>query len=178
MAGKRYRTQNSAYMVSGSSALAHPRYPEQEFRAPTYEQRVPPRPPARRRQDQGVRTLTMLVALCAVFAVLAGVSLSKRAACSTLQKQITAAQSEIKKAREANQALESMLVASTDGEQIRNYAVITLGMKKLEASDIHAVRIPDTRPLGDALPKDVQMKQQEEGGFFAMLADLLRQIPI
>ena len=119
----------------------------------------------------------MLVSLGLVFAVLAGISLSKSATSSGLQKQITQAQNEIRTLSDGNQALEAMLMASTDGEQIRNYVVNELGLLKIQAEAIHSIHLPDTRPMGGAASNDVQMRRTEGGGFFAMLASLLRQIP-
>lgn len=178
MTDTRYRSRSRSYAVSGSSALAYDRYSEEERRMPAYEQHISMRAPAPRRQEKAsARTLTMVVALSVVFAVLCGVSLSKSAANSAIQRQITAAQKEIQKTAAENQLLEQQLIASTDGEQIRNYVVNTLGMSKIRAEDIFTITLPNSRPLGDSLASGVQ-KKQEESGFFAMLADLLRQIPI
>ncbi len=178
MAGTRYRTQRSAYGVVGSSALAYPRYSEELERGARYEQPMQrSRPPApRRRRQSGVRALTMLVMLGVIFSLLCGISISKRVVSGNLQKQIAQVQSEIRAQNDANHALEMQLSASTDGEQIRNYAVNTLHMSRIRPEDIRKVSMPDTRPNGPAA--EVQKIQTEEGGFLAMLANLLRVIRI
>jgi len=180
MASTHYRPRGSGYTVAGTSALAQPRYYENESRSPAYELRVPARPPmARRGQERrrGIRAATMAVTLGMVFAVLAGISLSKAAVTSGLQGQINQAQSNIRMLQNENQALEERLTVSTDGELIRNYAVNELGLLRITADAIRPIRMLDTRPMGDARATDVQMRQ-EGGGFIAVLANLLRQIPL
>jgi len=179
MTSTNYRPRSSGYTVSGTSALAPPRYYEDESRPPAYELRLTRPPPARRRQEQqrGIRAATMAVTLGLVFAVLAGISISKTAVSSGLQRQINQAQNDIRMLQNENQALEARLVISTDGEVIRNYAVNELRLLRISADMIRPIRLPNTRPTGDAQSGAVQMKH-EEGGFFAMLANLLRQIPL
>lgn len=178
MAGTRYRTQRSAYGTVGSSALAYPRYSEERDHGVRYEQPMQhTRPPAPRRRGQsGVRALTMLVMLGLVFSLLCGISISKRVTAGNLQQQIAQAQKDLKAVRDENYFLEMQLSASTDGERIRNYAVNTLHMSRIRAEDIRKVSMPDTRPNGPSV--EVQKIQTEEGGFLAMLADLLRAIRI
>ncbi len=171
------RRQSAAYTTSGSSALAYVHREEEERRAPTYEQRIQPRQPEARR-SKGVSSMSKLLALGLTFTLLAGFCIGKRAICTGIQKQVAAVQEEIQTTREANQMLEQTLITNTDGELIRSYAVNQLGLSKLRAESIYPAQMPNTRPLGDREASDVQKMQDEEGGFLAVLADLLRQIPI
>ena len=180
MASMNYRPRGGGYAVAGTSALAQTRYYDDESPPPTYEQRISTRvPPVRRRQEmrRGISGVAMLVSLGLLFTVLAGVLISKSAATSALQKQINQTQSEIKQLRDGNQALEAMLLINTDGEQIRNFAVNQLQLVKIQADKIYPVYMPDTRPMGEASSNTVQMKH-EEGGFYAVLASLLRMVPL
>jgi len=132
---------------------------------------------ARPRQEvrRGISGAAMMFSLGLLFAVLAGVLVGKSAVSGTLQKQINQTQSEIKQLRDKNQVLENELAANTDGELIRNYAVNELGLVKIQADMICPVSIPNTRPAGEAQSNIVHMRQ-EEGGFYAMLANLLRRV--
>jgi|GEM_PF-3574036 len=180
MTGTTYRPRGTGYTVSGTSALAAPRYYEDESRPPAYELRVMSRKPqARRTQERqrGISSSVMLVSLGLLFAMLAVVSISKSAASSGLQRMIMETQTDIRALRDGNQALERSLQTSTDGELLRNYVVNQLGLLKIQADMIQPIRMPNTRPMGEAPTSAIQMKQTE-GGFFAMLAQLLQKIPI
>ncbi|MCL2811052.1 MAG: hypothetical protein FWD25_04085 [Clostridia bacterium] len=179
MTGTTYRPRGSGYTVSGTSALAPPRYYEDESRPPAYELRIVGRPPqARRRQERqrGISASIMLVSLGLLFAILAVVSIGKSAASSGVQRMIAEAESSVKTLRDENQVLERSLMSNTDGEQIRHYVVSQLGLLRIQAGNIQPVHMPNTRPMGEAPPSVVQMRQVE-GGFFAMLAQLLQKIP-
>jgi len=180
MASTNYRPRSGGYAVSGTSALAQMRYYDDENPPPVYEQRVLPRQPrARRRQEvrRGISGVAMMISLGLLFTVLAGVLIGKSAASGAIQQQINQTQSEIKRLRDRNQALESMLAINTDGELIRNYVVNELGLVKIRADMIYPIHMPDTRPMGEARTGFVQMKQ-EERGFYAVLANLLRMVPL
>lgn len=182
MAGMGYRPQNKAYAIVGSSALeyqAAPAYQEEWARAAPQQTRGRPyKPPARRQSPQGVqvRTLTMLVALGLMAAVLCGISINKRADVTKIQRQMAQVQQQIKATQEANLQMERQLTLNTDGEHIRNYAVNTLQMEHVQAAQVRTVRMPDTRPLGAKTTADVQEIQTQEGGMMAILAGLLRWI--
>jgi len=203
MASTYQRTRSNAYTVAGTSALAQPRYYDEDFydggryaersrpveqpryygdenRMPGYGRRSAMRPPPPRRgqAQQGNRSAAILVALGLVLAVLACVSLTKTAAGSALQRQIAQVQKEITETRDANQALEAMLLISTDGEHIRNFAVNQLGLTRIQAGAIHTISVPDTRPMGDTPHGARQMVPAEESGLIATLAGLLRQISL
>jgi len=172
--------QNNAYrMVSGSSALDYPRYMEEEGRPPAYERRITmPPPEARVQQEQGIPSVVMIVVLSVILAILAGVSLDKRATSGALQNQIAEAEQELQNTRDTNLVLEQALRSSTDGEYIRNYAVNKLGMRKIQAENIHPVRMPDTRPMRDDTQESAQAKGEQGEGFMSLLADLLRRISL
>lgn len=183
MAGMGYRPQNKAYVVAGSSALSYqaasPCQEEWGRAAPQARDRSY-KPPARRQNPQGVqvRTLTMLVALGVMAAVLCGISINKRADVTKIQRQMAQVQQQIKGTQEANLQLERELTLNTDGEHIRNYAVNTLQMVHVQTAQVRTVRMPDTRPLGGQKTADVQEIQTQEGGIMAILAGLLRWIRI
>jgi len=194
MEGTYYRRQGSDYRVSGTSALAPERYYGDEEHAPVFTPRVPPKrmpqqrapqqpsqamPPLRRTQERqrGIRLSVMVVSLGLMFTVLSGMALSRGAANSALQSQINQEQARLVALRNTNQDLEAALARSTDDEMLRNYAVNGLGMVQLQAGMVEPIQMPVTRPMGEA-PANTLLMRHGEGGFFAMLANLLRHIPL
>lgn len=186
MSATLYRNgQTSAYAVAGTAALDSSYPLAEQMRRPSVVQQ----PQRRQQQQQTQRRVrpavrrarlrllrqAMIVTACLLLAGLSAALLNQKATVSANQKRIVQMRRQIEEAKNLNQRLEYELSTMIDGEQIRNYAVNTLGMVRLTDEQTRVLQMPATRPVTAAV---TPINAPEEQGFFAVLGNLLRKIRI